>query len=274
MEPVNGGSRCEITFVGTATTLLRFGELTVLTDPNFVRRGQWLAIGPGLFTRRRTEPALGIDELPDLDGVVLSHLHGDHFDRVARRDLHRDLPVFTTEHAATRLRRKGFTESVPMRTWQERTLEKGGARLRITSLPGKHCLGPLAALLPPVMGTLLEYEEPGQEPLRVYLTGDTLPYPALAGIAERYPAIDAAVVHLGGTRVLGMLLSMDGTLGVDLLEMLRPGTAFPVHYDDYGIFHSPLSDFTTEVRRRRPHTVVDRIERGETRPLVRGPVGH
>jgi L-ascorbate metabolism protein UlaG (beta-lactamase superfamily) len=34
-------------------------------------------------SRRRTEPAIGVAELPELDAVVLSHLHGDHFDRIA-----------------------------------------------------------------------------------------------------------------------------------------------------------------------------------------------
>jgi L-ascorbate metabolism protein UlaG (beta-lactamase superfamily) len=264
--------QCDITFIGTATTLLRFGGFTVLTDPNFIRRGQWVRVAPALVSRRRTEPALAIDELPELDGVVLSHLHGDHFDRVARRGLARDLPVFTTPSAADRLRRKGFTESVPMRTWQEQTLEKDGARLRITSLPGRHSNGPMAMLLPKVMGTLLEYEVSGRAPLRVYVTGDTLPFAELARIGERFPDIDAAVVHLGGTRVLGMLLSMDGPLGVDLLDTVRPRTAFPVHYDDYGIFHSPLSDFTTEVRRRKPNTIVEYLERGQTRPLDGGRV--
>ncbi|GGS36918.1 MBL fold metallo-hydrolase [Actinokineospora fastidiosa] len=258
---------CAITFVGTATTLLRLGGFTVLTDPNFVRRGQWVHIGHGLVSRRRTDPALTIGELPPLDGVVLSHLHGDHFDRVARRDLHRDLPVFTTEHAAGRLRGKGFTEAVPMRTWQERVLDKDGERLRVTSLPAVHTRGPLAGLLPPVMGTLLEYEPPDRAPLRVYLSGDTLPFPGIAGIAERYPHIDAAVIHLGGTKILGMLLSMDGERGVDLLDMVRPKKALPVHYDDYGLFHSPLSDFTHEVERRKPSATIEYLYRGQTKPL-------
>jgi L-ascorbate metabolism protein UlaG (beta-lactamase superfamily) len=258
---------CEITFIGTATTLLRFDDIVVLTDPNFVRRGQWVLVAPGLVSRRRTDPALTIAELPAVDGVVLSHLHGDHFDRVARRDLRRDLPLFTTPHAAKRLHRKGFAEAAPMRTWQERVIDKNGATLRITSLPGRHSLGPLARVLPPVMGSLLEYQAPGQDPLRVYLTGDTLPYPELGAIRDRCPDIDAAVVHLGGTRVLGMLLSMDGPRGVDLLDLVRPRTAFPVHHDDYGIFHSPLSEFATEVRRRAPATTVRYLERGQPWPL-------
>ncbi len=258
---------CEITFVGTATTVLRFDDIVVLTDPNFVRRGQWVRVAPALVSRRRTEPALTVSELPELDGVVLSHLHGDHFDRVARRDLRRDLPVFTTPHAAKRLHQTGFREAAPMATWQERVIDKGGATLRITSLPGRHTLGPLARALPPVMGTLLEYQAPGQDPLRVYLTGDTLPYPELGAIADRYPDIDTAVMHLGGTKVLGMLLSMDGPRGVDLLDLVRPKTAYPVHYDDYGIFHSPLSEFTNEVRRRDPATAVRYLERGQAQPL-------
>ena len=50
-----------LTFVGTATTVLRLGPFTLLTDPNFVRRGQRVHLGYGLYSRRRTEPASTID---------------------------------------------------------------------------------------------------------------------------------------------------------------------------------------------------------------------
>ncbi len=74
-----------LTFIGTATAVLRLGGFTLLTDPNFLHRGQRAYLGYGLTSKRLTEPALQPDELPPLDAVLLSHLHGDHFDRIARR---------------------------------------------------------------------------------------------------------------------------------------------------------------------------------------------
>jgi L-ascorbate metabolism protein UlaG (beta-lactamase superfamily) len=92
-----------LTFVGTATTVLRLGAFTLLTDPNFLHRGQRAYLGYGLTSKRLTEPALQPGELPPLDAVLLSHLHGDHFDRVAKRGLPKDLPVVTTPQAARKL---------------------------------------------------------------------------------------------------------------------------------------------------------------------------
>jgi L-ascorbate metabolism protein UlaG (beta-lactamase superfamily) len=34
-----------------------------------------------------------IEDLPLLDFVLLSHLHGDHFDRVAERKLNKAIPI-------------------------------------------------------------------------------------------------------------------------------------------------------------------------------------
>src|SRR5688572_15158373 len=97
-----------LTFIGTATTLLELGPFTLLTDPNFIHRGQRAYLGKGLWSRRLSEPAVDPEHLPVLDAIVLSHLHGDHFDRVARRALGRDQPVFTTPAAARRLSTWGF----------------------------------------------------------------------------------------------------------------------------------------------------------------------
>jgi len=77
-EAVSDGS---LFFVGTATTLIRFGGFSVLTDPNFLHQGERVHLGYGLHSTRRTEPALQLEELPPYDFVLLSHLYEDHFDR-------------------------------------------------------------------------------------------------------------------------------------------------------------------------------------------------
>ncbi|MEW1869031.1 MBL fold metallo-hydrolase [Streptomyces caelestis] len=245
----------EVLFIGNATLLIRYGELTLLTDPNFLHRGQFAHLGYGLVSRRLTEPALDVADLPheDLDAVVLSHLHGDHFDRVARRGLDRGLPFVTTPHAARLLKGlHGFRHATGLRTWQSRTLRHGDSSVRITSLPGRHAPGPLRVLLPPVMGSLLEFgDRSGEVRLILYLSGDTLMYDGLREIAARCPDIHLAVLHLGGTTLPGgLVVTMDAGQGADLLDLLRPRRALPVHHSDYTVFRSPLEDFLTEAGRR------------------------
>ena len=258
-----------LTFVGNATTLIRCAGFTVLTDPNFLHRGQRAHLGYGLTSKRLTDPAVEVDDLPRLDAVVLSHLHGDHFDRVARRGLATDVPVVTTRHAARWLRRWGFRRACGMGTWDRWSVRNAdGGELRVFSLPGRHAFGALGLLLPPVMGSLLEFrEEPGAPAYRVYLTGDTLVHEQLREIARRHPDLDLGVLHLGGTKVLGVTVTMDARQGVDLLEMVPVPHAVPVHFDDYPVFRSPLSDFRAEVERRRPPAQLHYPERGQALPL-------
>ncbi len=266
MSEVPGGD--SLMFVGTATTVLRLGPFTFLTDPNFLHRGQWSYFGQGLFSRRRTEPALQPDELPPLTAVVLSHLHGDHFDRIASRELPRDVPILTTKHAATRLQRRGFHAPLPLATWMSETFTDGDARVTITSVPARHAPGLMQRVLPPVMGSVIEYHAgPDAAPLRIYLSGDTVLHDELRTIRERFPDLDLAVVHLGGTRAFGVLVTLDHRGGVDLLNLLEPHRAVPVHFDDYGLFHSPISNFLEEVRIRKPATRVRLLQRGEFLPL-------
>ena len=237
-----------IQFIGTATVLIRYAGFTILTDPNFLHKGEQVRLGYGLRSTRRTEPALNIEELPPLDLVVLSHLHEDHFDRVAERRLDRALPIVTTRQAATALRAIGFGAAQALGTWESLTFTKGDSGLRITSMPGQHAPGILQALIPTVMGSLLEFRSPGKAGFRIYITGDTLVHDALREIPRRYPEIDLALLHLGGTRIFGLMLTMDGKQGVQVLEMVSPDSAIPIHFNDYPVFKSPLEHFQHEVR--------------------------
>ncbi len=264
-----GGAEVAVTWIGTATVLLHLGTFTVLTDPNFLHQGDHAALGYGLRSRRLTDPALEIGELPLLDLVVLSHHHGDHFDEIAARDLPKDVPIVTTAHAARKLARQGFTRPLAVETWDAVTFDRADQRLSVTALPGQHAPGPMRAVLPPVMGSMLELgDRAGRTAFRLYITGDTLLHDRLAEIPARYPAIDLALLHLGGTRVLGVMVTMDGRDGVRALELVKPREAIPIHFGDYTVFRSPLSDFEEEVERRRPATRVHYLDRGQTYRLA------
>jgi L-ascorbate metabolism protein UlaG (beta-lactamase superfamily) len=245
--------------------LIRYAGFTVLTDPNFVRQGGRVPLGYGLHATRKTDPALSIEELPPLDLVVLSHLHGDHFDQVAERRLDRRVPIVTTRQAAAALARKGFRTVHGLATWKARTFGKGDARLRVTAMPGKHGPGPLHALLPPVMGSMLDFESRANSTrLRLYITGDTLIHDRLNEIPRRYPEIDVALLHLGGTRLFGIMLTMDAAQGVRLLQIAQPRTAIPIHFNDYPVFKSPLGDFRKAVAAARLDGGVHYLRHGDT----------
>jgi L-ascorbate metabolism protein UlaG (beta-lactamase superfamily) len=255
-------SPASLTFVGTATTIIRLGRFTLLTDPNFLRRGQRAYLGKGLWSRRLTDPAVGVDQLPPLSGVVLSHLHGDHFDRVARAGLDRTPPIFTTMPAARRLQRYGF-HTHGLENWQRHTLVEGPEELAIESLPAVHARGLMGRLLPPVMGSLLVHRVNGTVVRRVMLSGDTLTGTHLDTIHERHPEIDVAVVHLGGTRVLWHTVTMDALQGLDYLRRIEPKRAVPVHFDDYGVFRSPLADFLETTTGAGLAGIVHPVRRGD-----------
>ncbi|HEX6123075.1 MAG TPA: MBL fold metallo-hydrolase, partial [Ktedonobacterales bacterium] len=219
-----------ITFIGTATTLIQYAGFTILTDPNFLHQGDTIDLGLGQQATRLTNPATELEDLPPVDLVVLSHLHPDHFDRVTEQRLDRRMPIFTPPAAAHALRRKGFGAAVGLPTWHSQAFASGDITLRLTALPGRHA-PPLAnVIMPPVMGTLLEFERRHDERLfRIYLSGDTLLFDQLAEIPRRYPDLDLALLHLGGARVLGLLATMDAAQGVRMLDLLAPREAIPIH---------------------------------------------
>ncbi|MGY1916725.1 MBL fold metallo-hydrolase [Blastococcus sp. SYSU DS0973] len=253
-----------MTFGGNATMLLRIGEFTLLTDPNFLHRGQRAYLGYGLRSKRLTEPALQPTQLPELDGILLSHMHGDHWDRVATEQLAKETPVVTTPEAARCLSDRGFTATADLRAWATHTFTRGGETLRITSVPGVHGPGPLARLLPQVMGSVLELVRDGEVSWRGYISGDTLYRPFLGEVLQRCGPLDVVIPHLGGTKALGLTVTMDGRQGADLVELLKPPVTVPVHYDDYDRFTSPLGEFVAEVARRDLPGTVRPAYRGET----------
>ncbi len=87
----------------------------------------------------------------------------------------------------------------------------------------------------------------------------------------RFDSIDVGVVHLGGTRLpagrrlpFGLTVTMDGRQGAELVAKLALPKMIPVHFDDYGVFASPLADFVTEMKCRGMGDRIIELDRGAT----------
>jgi L-ascorbate metabolism protein UlaG (beta-lactamase superfamily) len=232
-----------LTFIGNATVLMELGGVTILTDPTFIHKHEQTWLGGGLHTTRLTDPAMDLADLPPLDLILLSHFHGDHFDEVVERDLDRNLPIITTPQSAEALTERGFTHCLSLGVWETADVVKGETQIRITATPARHGPKVVDLVLPDVMGSLLEIVPPIGKTRRIYISGDTLIIDELHEIPKLFPDIDLALLHLGGTRVLGILVSMDAAQGVEAMRIIDPELAIPIHYNDYDVFTSSLEDF-------------------------------
>lgn len=247
-EGENAGEEASILFIGNATVILRIGPFTILTDPNFVHKGDHVHLGYGMKAKRLTDPALEIEELPHIDFLLVSHFHGDHFDQAAEREIPKDKPIVTAADAVDEFRDKGFTNVHGLEKWEPVILKKGAESLTLTAMPARHAPLFMQPMLPDVIGSMIEYQTPDAEKkVRIYISGDTLMHGELGEISARFPGVDAGLFHLGGTRLFGVLLTMDARQGVAAMEAIKPRTAIPVHYNDYDVFKSSLEDFKKEV---------------------------
>jgi len=262
-----------VRWVGNATCILELNGVRIMTDPNFLHQGDHVHLGPGVTAQRMKNPAFGLEECPPVDMILLSHLHEDHFDVVVADKLRRSIPIVSTSHATKRLADQGYTDLIPLETWESVTVHKGGKnKLRITAMPGKHTLGVFDTLnevlqaIPPVMGSLIEVlNDTGDPVFSLYISGDTLYYDELKDIHTKYPHIDLALLHLGGTTlpIINVVVTMDAEQGIKLLYALDPDKAIPIHFDDYDAFKSPLDDFKTLVEKEGWSDRVMYLGRGE-----------
>src|SRR4051794_26861646 len=106
-----------LTLVRHATLVVRAAGLRLLVDPQLDPQGARDPL-PGTPNPRPTplvelpEPAEALVER--LDAVLVTHLHGDHFDATARRLLAKDVTLLCQPPDAERLRGDGFTDVRPV----------------------------------------------------------------------------------------------------------------------------------------------------------------
>ena len=115
-------------WLGHSTVLLKVDGFTVLTDPVFSSR-VGISLGPmTLGIKRLVEPAGMVSELPQVDLIVLSHAHMDHFDLPSLRSLENQRTQVVTALQTSDLLRVRRFEKVQEVGWGQR-VRAGAANL-------------------------------------------------------------------------------------------------------------------------------------------------
>jgi len=223
-----------ITHIGGPTALIEAGGWRLLTDPTFDPPGGSYRFGWGTGSRKTAGPAIAAADLPPIDAVLLTHdHHGDNLDPAGRALLPSAGVVVTTASGAGRL----GGEARGLAPWATTLLEAPGRpSIEITATPCRHGPPLSHALVGDVIGFALRWD--GQERGVLWISGDTVLYDGVREVADRL-RVDAALLHLGGVRfpVTGPVrYTMTARQAVELIGLVRPRTAIPIHYEGWRHF--------------------------------------
>lgn len=211
----------ELRLIRSATLRLTYGGRRVPIDPYLAPKHSRPS-----YSGRSPNPLVDLPVSPDeaLKGVelaIVSHLHSDHFDALARERLPKALPLLCQPEDEDVLRGLGFTQVRPLMadlTWQGITL---------TRVIGQHGSGAILREMGPAMGIVLQG---AGEPI-VYWTGDTILTPnVLDTIARVRPGV--IVTHsCGAVWGEGTLIVMDATQTVAVCTAAPEAVVVATHME-------------------------------------------
>ena len=238
-------------FIGHATVRLDVAGVRILTDPFL--RGR---LGPLV----RHGPLPDLDALGDVDVIVVSHGHPDHFD-LASLGAVAGRPLVVVPRGLGMAARRAVRGEVVEVTVGDR-LDLAG--LAVTAVTARHWISPGAPRADP-LGYILDAG------VRVYFAGDTGRFPAMQALAGM---VDIALLpvwtwgpHLG-----------PGHLGprtaAETLLDIKPAVAVPIHWGTlypsqlHRVWRGPLDEpgdrFATHAARLAPAVDVRVLRPGES----------
>lgn len=154
----------EIQLIRNATVKIKYGNKTCLIDPFF---GDVNSLPP--FAGKSDNPTVPLpfsisEILEDVDYVLITHLHPDHFDSKAKELIPKNLPFYVQPADAEAIKSFGFEHVKTID--HETNLDS----IKISRVPAQHGEGDILNVMGHVSGYILQTNQEQT----LYITGDTI----------------------------------------------------------------------------------------------------
>ena len=234
--------------LGHSSHLLKLRGKFWLIDPVFGERASPVSFaGP----KRFHAPPLALQELPPIEGLILSHDHYDHLD------------VPTIEHLARRVQRyfvplgvkaRLVDMGVPADRVQEFDWWQGATHdgVQVTATPAQHFSGRTLTDRNRTLWASWLIDSGGQ---RIFYSGDTGYFSGFRQIGQRFPGIDLALMENGAYDAYWPAVHMTPEETVQAFQDLGAKVLYSVHNSTFDLaFHAwrePLDRLADLAQARR-----------------------
>lgn len=179
-----------LNWLGHSSVLVEFDGYRILMDPVFSKRASPFSfIGPGRFH----PPVVALAQLKNIDAVVISHNHYDHFDEPTIRHLAKQgTQIFVPLGVSERLKSWGIPSAQihSLEWWQEVSV----GDLRIIATPTRHYSG--RGLFDYKATHWASWSLVGTSQ-RVFYSGDTGYSKLFATVGEKLGPFDLSIIKVG-----------------------------------------------------------------------------
>lgn len=219
----------ELQLIRNATLRLNYGGHRILIDPFFAPKHSRDAF-VGVSRNPTADLPLSQEAImADIELVIISHLHSDHFDPVAQEELPKDWKLICQPGDEATIADMGFTDVMPLSdsiTWNG---------IKISHTDGEHGSGIWKERMGSVMGFVLQAPS---EPV-VYWAGDTILVDSVKQAIDRYQP-DIIVTHSSGAAFEeNSPIVMDAEQTIQVCKSVLETKVIAVHMDS--LDHATIS---------------------------------
>ncbi|MFT3705831.1 MAG: MBL fold metallo-hydrolase [Agriterribacter sp.] len=231
-----GAGQPEITWFGHSSYLLQVNDLNILVDPVFSERASPVSyVGAKAFGGSNV---FGVDDLPPIDIVIITHDHYDHLDYQVIKQLKKRVPLFVTSlGVGAHLEFWGVDpKKIKELDWWQNFISPQGFELITT--PARHFSGrgfnrnqSLWASYVLLTGNY-----------RIYIGGDSGYDTHFTLIGEKYGPFDVAILEDGQYNEMWPNIHMFPEETIQAAIDLKAKVLLPVHWGKYSLSVHPWNE--------------------------------